>query len=79
MNNNFEQITRHCYTALNQNGLNNALYHYFSATDNGTNNTRSKKSVREMVQDIPPHFPISFVIVDLTFECGRIHLEFFDK
>ena len=46
----FWKITGHLYKVENQNGLNNALYNYFGATDNGENNTKSKKEVREMIQ-----------------------------
>jgi hypothetical protein len=74
----FIKHTGHCYTIKNQNGLNNALYDYFNATDDGNNSTRSKKSVRELVNDIPKYYPITMVIVDLTFECNRLYIEYFD-
>lgn len=61
---NFNQITGHLYKVKNQNGLNAALYEYFSATDNGNNSTRSKKEVRDMVQNHPPYYPIAMVIKD---------------
>ena len=41
---NFGKITGHLYTVENQNGLNNALYDYFNATDDGENNTMSKNA-----------------------------------
>lgn len=31
-----------------------------------------------MVQDIPPYYPMTMIIVDLSFECNRVHLDFFD-
>ena len=31
-----------------------------------------------MIQDKPPYFPITFVIVDMSFECGRVYLEYFN-
>jgi len=74
----FKKITGHLYSAENQNGFNNALYDYFSATDNGDNNTYSKKKVREMVQNFPEVYPTAFVIVDQSFECGRVYIEEFD-
>ncbi len=74
----FSKITNHLYKVENQNGLNNALYDYFQTTDNGEDFTKSKKTVRSMIKDKPPYYPISFVIVDFSFECGRVSLEFFD-
>ena len=76
--NGFIKVTGHLYMVKDQNGLNNALYDYYSATDNGENFTKTKKEVREMVQNIPDYYPISVVIVDLSFECNRLYLEFFD-
>lgn len=75
---NFKMITGHMYIAENQNGFNNSLYDYFGATDDGEGNEYSKKRVREMVQNIPPSYPIGIVIIDQTFECGRLYLEFFN-
>jgi hypothetical protein len=74
MNDNFIKITGHLYKVKNQNGLNNALYNYFDVDDD----IIRKKAIREMVQSIPPYYPICFVIVDLSFECGRVYLEFFN-
>jgi len=74
----FIQVAGHLYMVKNQNGLNNALYDFYGATDSGENFTKSKKEVRSMVQDVPPYFPISVVIVDQSFECNRVYLEFFD-
>ena len=74
----FRKHSGHCYTIKNQNGLNNALYDYFGATNDGNNCTRSKKTVRELVTDIPNYYPMTMVIVDLTFECNRLYLEYFD-
>lgn len=73
----FIKVTGHLYMVKNQNGL-NALYDFYGATDNGENFTKSKKEVRDMVQDTPPYYPISVVIVDQSFECNRFYLEFFD-
>ena len=74
----FRKITGHVYNVENQNGFNNALYHYFGATDNGENNTYSKKEVREMVQNFPEMYPTTIVIIDNSFECGRVFIESFD-
>lgn len=74
----FKKITRHLYTAENQNGFNNALYDYFGATDDGVDFTKSKKQVREMVQNFPETYPTAFVIVDQSFECNRVYIEEFD-
>lgn len=62
----------------NQNGFNNALYDYFNATDDGIDNTYSKKKVREMFQNFPEIYPTTIVIIDQSFECGRIYIENFD-
>lgn len=75
---NFIRKTGHCYRVKNQNGFNAALYDYFDATNDGAGNSYSKEEVRRMVQDIPKGFPVSFVIIDKTFECGRLYLEYFD-
>ena len=74
----FIKVTEHLYMVKNQNGLNNALYDFYGATDNGENFTKTKKEVRGMLQDISPYYPISVVIVDQSFECNRVYLEFFD-
>ena len=74
----FKKITGHLYTAENQNGFNNAMYDYFNATDNGVDNTRTKKEVREMIQNFPISYPCAFAIVDMSFECSRVYIEEFD-
>lgn len=74
----FKRITGHLYTAKNQNGFKNALYDYFNATDNSGNNTFSKKQVREMIQNHPVSYPTAFVIINKSFECGRVYIEEFD-
>jgi len=74
----FRKITGHVYNVENQNGFNNALYDYFGATDDGMNNTHSKKKVREMIQNFPELYPTTIVIIDLSFECGRVYIESFD-
>jgi len=68
----FRRITGHVYNVENQNGFNNALYDYFNATD------VDKKKVREMVQNFPEIYPTTIVIIDQSFECGRIYIENFD-
>ena len=68
----------HLYSVKTQNGLNQALYDFFNATDDGDNCTHSKEHVRKMVQNFPRRYPVSFVIVDQSFECERVYLEFFD-
>jgi len=75
---NFIKHTGHLYTVKNQNGLNNALYDFYDAVDNPEYPQRSKKEVKKMVQNIPPYYPISMVIIDQAFECNRVYLEFFD-
>lgn len=74
----FRKITGHVYNVENQNGFNNALYDYFSATDDGNNNTKSKKTVKEMVQNFPKIYPTTIIIIDQSFECGRVYIESFD-
>lgn len=74
----FKKITGHLYVAENQNGFNNAMYDYFNATNEGIENTKSKKQVRDMIQNFPTIYPIAFVIVDQSFECSRVYIEEFD-
>lgn len=74
----FRKITGHVYNVENQNGFNNALYDFFSATDDGKNNTVSKKDVRRMIQNFPKIYPTTIVIIDQTFECARVYIETFD-
>lgn len=69
---NFKKITNHLYTVENQNGFNNALYDYFQCIDE---NSKSKKEVREMIQNFPKTYPTTFVIIDQSFECGRVFIE----
>lgn len=76
--NGFVRVTRHLYMVKNQKGLNNALYDFYGATDSGENFTKSKKEVRGMIQEVPPYYPVSVVVVDQNFECCKVHLEFFD-
>ena len=74
----FRKITGHVYNVENQNGFNNALYDYFSVTEDGKSSTHSKKNVREMVQNFPEIYPTTIVIIDQSFECGRVYIESFD-
>lgn len=73
----FKKITRHLYTAKNQNGFKNALYDFFGAAYN-TPLAYSKKEVREMIQNYPESYPTAFVIVDESHEGRRIYIETFD-
>lgn len=66
----FIKHTGHLYTVKNQNGFNNALYDYFKNV--------KKQDVRKMVNDFPKKYPISMIIVDLNFVCGRVYFEFFE-
>lgn len=68
----FERIIGHCYAVKNQNGFNAALYDYFKDCD------YSKKTIRKMVQNYPLHYPTTIIIVDQSFECGRVYIEDFD-
>lgn len=72
---NFIHHTGHLYTVKNQNGFNNALYDYFNATGDGANFTKAE--VRKMVQNFPPYYPVSMIIIDQSFECNRVFIEFF--
>lgn len=67
----FTKITGHVYIVENQNGFNNALYDYFDVD-------YPKNRVREMIQNFPQKYPTAIVIVDNSFECGRVHIECFD-
>lgn len=73
MLNGFIQITRHLYFVKNQNGFNNALYNYFD-----TDESYTKSQVRAMVQNFTSHYPTAMVIIDQSFECRRVYLEFFN-
>ena len=74
----FWKHTNHCYSVENQNGLNNALYHYFGATDTGGFGVLSKKEVRAMLQNFPEYYPMTIVIVYQSFECSRVYIETMD-
>lgn len=63
---NFRHIFANHYEVYNQNGFNNALYHYF--------NDRDKVSIRQMVQNYPTHYPCEIYIFDNVSECSRIHI-----
>lgn len=76
-NKGFIQITGHVYKVKNQNGFNNALYHYFGATDNGEGRNYTKKEVRKMVENWPKIYPTCIVIVDNSFNCARVYVECF--
>ncbi len=73
----FRKITGHVYKVKNQNGFNNALYDYFGASDNEEPNTYTKSKVREMIQNYPKIYPTTIVIIDNSFECGRVYIENF--
>lgn len=73
----FRKHTTHLYTVKNQNGFNNALYDFFSGIID-EDNTFSKKRIRSMVQNFPLYYPISIVIINQSFECGRVYIEAFD-
>ena len=75
--NGFHRHTGHFYTVENQNGFNNALYDFYSATDDGVNASYSKKDIRKMVQNYPDLYPRSIIIIDQTYECSRIFIEQF--
>lgn len=72
---NFYKHSNHCYSVKNQNGFNNALYHYFGATDNGEFGSLSKKEVRQMVQNYPKEYPSTIIVVDQSFEFNSLHIE----
>lgn len=75
---NFRKISGHVYHIENQNGFNNALYDYFEASDDVKDNSYSKKKIREMVQNYPQSYPTYFVVIDQSFESGRVYIETFD-
>lgn len=74
---NFLKISGHVYYVKNQNGFINALYDYFCATDDGKDNTYSKQQVRKMIENFPESYPTNIVIIDQSFECGRVYIESF--
>lgn len=68
----FIKHSGHCYTVINQNSFNNALYDYFECDKEN----RSKESVRSMIQNFPTQYPITIIIIDLSFECNRVYIEY---
>lgn len=73
---NFYCHSPHLYTVVNQNGLNNALYHYMDVGRNKWGST--KEEVRKMLQNYPKHYPSTFIIIDQSFECARLYIEEID-
>jgi hypothetical protein len=71
----FYKISGHCYIVENQNGFNNALYDYFECDKKGSMN---KDEVRSMIQNFPKNYPTEIIIIDQSFECGRIYIEEFN-
>jgi hypothetical protein len=83
-NNNGIRLSANLYVADNQNGFEQCLYDYFGHNTNDPSYT--KKEIREMVQNYPKYdpewhslghaiYPCAFVIIDHTFECGRIYID----
>jgi hypothetical protein len=54
---NFKKISYRRYWVKNQNGLCNALYHFYEATDN-----ESKKEVRQDLLNVPGTYPCEITI-----------------
>lgn len=78
---NFIKHSGHLYTVENQNGFNNALYDYFDVnTDHRSEEDKNyrKQEIRKMIQIFPNYYPASIVIIDQSFECGRIYIEQID-
>jgi hypothetical protein len=67
----FIQHTEHCYSVKNQNGFNNALYHFYS--DDGL----TKKHIRSKVSSWPKKYPCTIVIINQLYEWGNIRIEAF--
>jgi len=75
MKSNFKKESRLRYRAKNQNGFNAALYDFFEATDEGKDNSYSKKKIRECVQNWPTKYPCKITIISQMFECSRIYVD----
>lgn len=67
---NFIKHSGHVYSVKNQNALNQALYDFDPHS--------SKKEVRHMLQNWPNKYPATIVIINQSFECGRIYVEELD-
>lgn len=66
---NFQHIFANHYKVENQNGFNNALYHYYDSKN------FSKKEIRSMVENYPTVYPCEIYIIDLVMECHRIYIK----
>ena len=78
------KLSSNLYVVNNQNGVEQSLYDYFG--HNSNEQRYSKKEIRKMLQNYPKRtkkyhsrglsvYPCAFVIIDQTFECGRIYLD----
>lgn len=87
-NNSGIKLSENLYVANNQNSFNQCLYDYFGCDDEDNDTRYSKKEIREMLQNYPipnehhskgtPVYPCAFVIIDKTYECGRIYVDIID-
>lgn len=68
---NFKRESNYRYKVKNQNGLNNALYDYYTPEETG----RTKKEIRNALQNWPIKYPCKIIIIDDMFECNRIYLD----
>lgn len=66
--NNFQHIFANHYKVNNQNGFNNALYHYYG-------DKFTKQEIRAMVQNYPTVYPCEIYIMDFTMQCHRIFVQ----
>lgn len=70
----YKRISPSVYIAENQTGFEQALYEYFEATDNGDNNSYTKKEIRKSLVSFPTCYPCIFSINSQMFECSRIYI-----
>jgi hypothetical protein len=68
---NFRKESIYKYKIKNQNGLNNALYDYYEPGESG----RTKKEIRNALQNWPNKYPCKITIIDYMFECGAICID----
>jgi hypothetical protein len=72
---NFKKETALRYKIKNQNGLNNALYDFYDATNHGNDSRYSKKEIRKSLENYPIQYPCKITIIDNMFECNRIFVD----
>lgn len=69
---NFKKITKHCYKVKNQEGVIAAVSDFFGQD-------YSQERILDMIQNYPEYYcDTVIVIVNQSFECNRVYIEYFD-